>query len=161
DRSPRLRAVERRLGSDVTTLVQSIETIYAQHPHHILPSIGAAYSEPRDDDLRVLALGINAYVSARDWPPRPEWCRGWIASRQYRYQKRLADEVQVLADVLTDSTMFAGKTYDAARCLYATNAVKVYVPEEHGKQAAGLTEADFAPHVQQWHGELRALDDAG
>ena len=148
-------------GTTEATLVQRIETIYAQYPHHILPYIGAAYSDPRADDLRVLALGIKAYVSARDWPPRPDWFRSWIESRRYRYQKRLASEVQVLADALTDSTMFAGKTYDAARCLYATNAVKVYVPEERGKQAAGLTEADFAPHVEQWHEELRALDDAG
>lgn len=142
-------------------LQERIHAIYREHPHHIVPYIGAAYSEPRADDLRVLALGINAYVSAKDWPPAPEWFSGWIESRRDRYQKRLASEVQDLADALRASAMFGARTYDASRCLYATNTIKVYLPEAGGKHASELTEADFAPHVPQWHEELRALGGAG
>ena len=91
----------------------------------------------------------------------PDRFRGWIESRRYRYQQRLAKEVQVLAEALGRSAMFAGRTYDATRCLYATNAIKVYLPEERGKRAAGLVEADFAPHVAQWHEELRVLGESG
>lgn len=142
------------------TTTDLIEAIYRAHEHHILPSIGAAYTDPLGDDLRVLALGINSYVSPKDWPPRPGGFRAWIRERRDRYQKGLAREVGALAQALGASRMFAGKVYDPARCLYATNAIKVYMREERGKAASDLTEADFAAHVPQWHEELRVLGEA-
>lgn len=142
-------------------LSDRIGATYRQHDHHILPFIGSAYTEPRAADLRVLALGINAYVSPKDWPPHPTWFRGWVQARRDRYQKGLAREVQALAGELCTSRMFAGRTYDSARGLYATNAIKVYAPEDRGKRATDLNESDFAVHVGQWHEELRVLGEAG
>lgn len=138
-----------------------IEGIYCRHAHHLLPYIGAAYTAPRSDDLRVLALGINAYVSPGDWPPKPEWFRGWIRERRDRYQKGLAKEVRAIAESVLGSRMFGDLTFDVTRSVYATNAVKVYVPEDRGKRAADLTDADFAAHIDQWHDELKSLGEAG
>jgi hypothetical protein len=73
----------------------------------------------------------------------------------------LFQEVGILASVLSATPMFRGLRYDDRRCLYATNGVKVYVPENRGKRAAHLEAGDFDAHEQQWRDELKLLAEEG
>lgn len=141
----------------MSSLVRRIDAIYARH---ILPYVGGSFSEPRPGELRMLAPGINSYVSDKDWPPQPEWHRSWIATRKYRYQKGVVRECGVLAEALSAAPAFGGMRFDPERGLYATNAVKVYLREARGKKARHLADTDFGRHLAQWHEELAELRDA-
>ena len=145
------------------SLPSRVADIYERHPHqhHILPYIGDALVTPTDDDLRVLTVGINSCVSEKDWPPKPEWHRDWIEDRTYPFQRGVLDEAAVLAQAVVQAPSFRGKRYEEPRCIYATNAVKIYVPETRGKRAANLNDRDLAAHEKQWRDELALLAEVG
>jgi hypothetical protein len=44
-----------------------VKAIYGRHPQHIWPFMGRAFLQPGPHDLRVMTVGINAYVSPPDW----------------------------------------------------------------------------------------------
>jgi len=51
------------------TFTASINVTYEAHgTDHILPLIGAAYEDADPSVFQVAVVGINAYVSKRDWP---------------------------------------------------------------------------------------------
>ncbi len=116
------------------------------------------------------ATRINSYVSEKHWPPKPEWHRSWIEQRKYRFQRGVLDEVAVLARAVVQAPSFRGKRYEEPRCIYATNAVKVYVPEKRGKRAANLRKQDSSltsgsgvvspDRDRRQHGRVRALAKA-
>lgn len=69
--------------------------------------------------------------------------------------------VAALAGALTaDGVIFQGRRFHGQESLYATNAVKVYLPASTGKQAQ-LNPADFERHRDQWHQELQAMRQHG
>src|SRR5689334_7962290 len=83
-----------------------IEKIYQRHPHHILPFIGSAYTTPSASDLRVMTIGINSYVSPKDWAPEqnrphPAWLRGWFAEGKHRFFARVLKETAHLVQRLS------------------------------------------------------------
>jgi hypothetical protein len=107
-----------------------------------------------------MTVGINAYVSSKDWPPKPTWMRQWFEDRTYRFQRAVLKTAEKLAAALTAPPgMFAGYTFDVSRGVFATNAVKVYVPEAEGKRADQLDPALYDEHRPQWRRELHALAD--
>ena len=143
--------------------LDTIRTIYERDKPHILPFVGDAYTTPAADGLRVMAVGINAYVPDDVTNPAPGAHREWFVDGRgrHRYQQAVRKLVDVMGRALTaEHAMFAGKRYADPRSLYATNAVKVYVPISHGKRAAQLDDADWTRHVGQWHDELAVLAEA-
>ena len=142
-------------------LAQRLEAIYTRGEHPVLPYIGAAFREPAPTDLRVMTIGINAYVSKEHWPPKAHWMQEWFEKRQHRFHRRVFSEAAVLAAGITaPSMLFAGRVFDPHRCVLGTNAVKAYLPEAEGKRAEQLSEAHFASHDPQWHDELQLLAEA-
>ncbi len=67
------------------------ERIYDRFaPDQIHPFVGGASRGGSADVLRVMGVGINAYVSAKDWPRRsPGWFASWFAPPRDRYQRGL------------------------------------------------------------------------
>jgi len=147
------------------TFEQAVRDIYAVHPNHIFPYVGARYLDPDPAALRVLALGINAYVSAAHWPadgPSPTWFGSWFEKAKYRYQRRVLKDVAALAGALTtDGAIFHGRRFHGPGSVYATNAVKVYLPESTGKKAAQVGPEHFERHREQWHRELQTMAQHG
>jgi len=157
--------LERKTG--VPTFVEQVEALYRRHEHHILPFVGRAFSIPSRTDLRVLTIGINAYISPKDWhpernQPHPEWLRGWFANGRHRFDRRvLKDATELARQLVPVVPAFAGLGFAGRDSIFHTNAIKVYVPEAKGKHAHQLEDADFERHVPQWHDELRMMSDAG
>lgn len=66
------------------TFAEAIRDIYRVHPDHIFPFIGGRYLDPDPAHLRVLALGINAYVQDGQ-RPNPNWFASWFGKAMYRF----------------------------------------------------------------------------
>ena len=148
----------------MSPLVDSIRGIYDRFaPDQIHPYVGASFGRADDGVLRVMGVGINAYVSERDWPKRsPGWFASWFTPPRDRYQRgAIRDLTKLAAAVTTSTSLFSAKRFAKPDSLYVTNAVKVYVPEATGKRAAQLTDADFDRHTAQWHDELDAMAEHG
>lgn len=146
------------------TFVESIRTIYDRFaPDQIHPLVGAAFQRASDDTLRIMGIGINAYVSTKDWPNRaPGWFASWFTPPRDRYQRGACRDLKDLAAAVTaPGALFFAKAFGATDSLYVTNAVKVYVPEATGKRADQLSDADFDRHMAQWHDELDAMAEHG
>lgn len=141
-----------------TSMEGCIAEIYSRSSPHILPFMGDAFLSPAATDLRVLAIGINAYFH-ENTPPSPEsFANAWKGGGTYRYQRAVFHEAAKLSSALVSSgSMFAGKTFDVARSLYGTNAIKVWLPASRGRFAADVDAAEFDRHLAQWHDELGVL----
>lgn len=148
---------------DATEVLGRIEAIYRRLPDHLLPYVGSAFQgEGHEGDLRMMAVGINAYVSKADWPPQPGSLRAWFTHRSFRFQRAVVRSMATLAKgVSAPGTLFEGRTFEVDRCLFATNAVKTYLKAEEGKRADQLTANAFDPHDAQWREELQLLATAG
>lgn len=139
-----------------------IHTIYSAHARHILPFVGSAYEAARDNQLRVMALGINAYVDDKHWKPLEahNWFRTWFKEKTHRFDKGVRDRVNELAGVVTASgRLFAGKRFDGDESLFITNVIKVYLTALDGKRADHVTHY-FDEHPaqrHQWRDEFEAL----
>lgn len=148
-------------------LASRLEEIYARHPHHIAPFVGAAFTEPQPRDLRVMAVGINAYIGADAWQPAkgtpaPDWFRGWFRGLTHRFHKGVKRDADALTAALTVSGAHCdGLQARGLESFFVTNAIKVYLPAAVGKHAHQLTDAHFEQHLEQWHDELDALAEAG
>lgn len=144
------------------TFAEQIHSIYDRHgPTQIHPLIGDAFTTPQPNDLRVMAVGINSYVSADgQGKESPSWFAGWFRNQSFRYQRGAWRDLQGLAAGLTSpSSRLASKVFRGMDGLYLTNAVKVYVPEETGKRADQLSSEDFERHLAQWHDELDVMSE--
>lgn len=109
-----------------------------------------------------MTIGINAYVADHEVAPHPTAHAEWFVTGKYRYQRAVMKIAGVLGETLTrDGALFAGKACSITRSLYATNAVKVYVPMSRGKRADQLDDGDWKRHVGQWYEELAVLAEAG
>ncbi|HPB09479.1 MAG TPA: hypothetical protein PK802_07310 [Candidatus Cloacimonadota bacterium] len=149
------------------TFAEQILALYKQHGRmHLVPFIGDAYHNPKPGDFRVIALGINAYLSKKDYDTAPEdvgqWFRNWWRDAAHGedtwpYYSTAYIESDGLAQGLRMSRYFRGLNYvsDPAGkpCLYATNAIKVFLPEQH-KDAATISTELLRPSTQTWHQEL-------
>lgn len=144
------------------TLIERVSSIYDRlAPNQIHPFVGRAFQVGGGDALRVMGVGINAYVSAKDWPQRSPGCfASWFSPPRYRYQRGACRDLKAVARaVTTHGALFAAYRFAEMDSVYLTNAVKVYVEEAKGKRAAQLSDADFDRHLAQWHDELDAMAD--
>jgi hypothetical protein len=153
----------------VSDLTRNIHAIYDENESAIHPFIGEAYTEPRPDDLRIMALGINAYISDHEWE---EWRAGhaddfasWFELGKYHFFPRAYRRGKELAEALLDqSGDFDGlqlRGEDGRQSFYVTNAVKVFLRASEGKSASNVSEARIQAHQLQWYRELDLLAAAG
>lgn len=147
-----------------TPFEQAVQAIYQVHPHHFFPYVGARYLDPDPSALRVMALGINAYVGDAEWAhygTDPTRFASWFVNARYRYQRRVLKDLEVLAPALLSGGMFAGRQFHGRASVYATNAIKTYLLMSKGKHASQLDPGVFEQHHDQWHQELQVLAQHG
>jgi hypothetical protein len=147
----------------MTPLRERIDTIYAGTARNIRPFIGSAFTAPRADDLRVMAIGINAYVGGPYLESiSPTEFERWFAQGSYRFQRAVFRDVSLLAGAVTrPGSCLAGRAYRSRESIFHTNAIKAYLPEARGKRADQLAPSDFEPYVVPWHEELDAMAERG
>lgn len=148
--------------------------MYAKHgTAHFDPFIGDAFEDRRPGAFRVLAVGINSYVSTPHWNESAGmsgWLRAWWTKAAqgnggtFRFYTRAFRETCKLGSAMVSSPLFGGLQFDTApetkATLYATNAVKVFTTEQH-KRSTGITPEVLEPYRDTWHAELNALADHG
>ena len=141
------------------TFAERIHEIYDRNkPKQIHPFIGSSVSTPSTGGLRIMVVGINAYVSTADEKTSPSWNAEWFRDQTYRYQRGVWRDVKALGAALTSPSYRLGsKTFQGMPSLFVTNAIKVYMPEATGKHADQLSHDDFMRHLDQWHDELDAM----
>ena len=85
-------------------------------PRPIHPFVGKAFSEPSEAKLRVMAIGINAYVDAKDAAHiRGSSFGDWFASGKYRYQRAAWKSLDALARGLSSGPYRLGHLAQDAR----------------------------------------------
>jgi len=147
-----------------STFTERILEIYDRSaPHQIHPFIGDAFLAPDDTRLRVMVVGINAYVSERDRAAQsPAWFPAWFREQRDRFHKGVWRDVGELSRALVaPPCLFEGKTLDGRASLYVTNAVKEYVPEAQGKRADQIPPEHFTNFLPAWYAELEVMADSG
>jgi len=131
---------------------------YCIHPH-----IGELFASGAPGALRLMAIGINAYVSEADWPSvRPDDHADWFRDGRYPFHREVARDTEFIARaLLAEAEPFSGLTYEGKGNIFQTNAVKVYVRESEGKRSDQLDRAHFEPHVATWLAELDLMAQHG
>lgn len=139
-----------------------IRRIYARE-HCIQPFVGESFASGDPRALRVMTIGINAYLSERDWSRQvPEWFSGWFNDGRHRFDRTVAADAATIANALVaDAAPFSGLTYCGKESILHTNAVKVYMPESSGKRSDQVTREDYERWVPTWHAELDAMAKHG
>lgn len=153
-----------RACGTATGFVERIHAIYDRDaPRQIHPHIGEAFRVPESGDLRIVAVGINSYVSPKDrGKESPSWLARWFIEQTHRYQRGVWRDLRALGDAITQPPYrFASKRFRGMDSIFLTNAVKIYVDEAVGKQASQLSAADYERHLAQWHDELDAMAEHG
>lgn len=137
-------------------LPMAISAIYSKRDNHILPFVGAAFERPTPDQARVVVVGINSYVSPKDWDKiNPNWFAGWFEQSSHRFYKSVKKQAVNLAAALVErSESLRGKKLVWPGSFYATNAIKTYLPEAEGKRADQVQPEMFTEHATTWRGEL-------
>ena len=149
------------------TFVDEACELYRARPHHILPYVGAAFRGAAPELLRILLVGINSHISAKDWDPaqnfpRPEWFTVWFENSSYRHNKRIhAEATELLVGMTQDRGPFAGRSFSWPESCYSTNAIKVHLPDDAGKRADQVGRSVFDEHVKTWHAELDLMAKHG
>jgi hypothetical protein len=128
------------------------EGVVSALPHHILPYVGDAFEHPVAGDVRVMAVGINAYVSeGDDWASQnPAWFRGWFEKTEHRFYPRVKSEAMRLASTVGESSAFSQRTATWPRSFYGTNAIKSYLPKSIGKRASQVAPQLFGLPPTPW-----------
>jgi len=128
-------------------------------PRPIHPFVGKTFSEPSEAKLRVMAIGINAYVDANHAADiRGSSFGDWFATGKYRYQRAVYKSLDALARGLLSGPFRLGHLAHAGKdSIYLTNAIKTYLPTEVGKRANQVADAQYDAHVPTWREELRVL----
>jgi hypothetical protein len=128
-------------------------------PTPIHPYIGTSFSEPSEAKLRVMAIGINAYVDANHAADiRGSWFRDWFATGKYRYQRAAWKSLDALSLGLVSGAYGLGHlAHVGMDSIYLTNAVKTYLPTEVGKRADQVADTQYDAHLPTWQEELRVL----
>ena len=142
----------------------------------LVPFIGDAYETSSPGAFRVLVIGINSYISEKDWPKDPakmrDWHRDWWgtaaceAGGSYAFYTKAFREASALGQALaSSSSLFSKLSFDADPStktgLYATNAVKEYMRGDEFKDSKSITPEILAKYRETWHAELDALANHG
>jgi uncharacterized protein (DUF433 family) len=144
------------------TFRQDVFNAYKRE-HCIHPHIGELFASGAPGALRLMAIGINAYVSEADWPSvRPDDHADWFRDGRYPFHREVARDTEFIARaLLAEAEPFSGLTYQGTANIFQTNAVKVYVRESEGKRSDQLDRAHFEPHVATWLAELDLMAQHG
>lgn len=152
---------------DPTTMPTSefcadIRRVYS-HDNGIVPFIGEAFTSGDPSALRVMTIGINAYLSEADWSrQRPEWFSGWFKDSRHKFDRTVAADANAIASALAArATTFNGLAYRGKENLFHTNAVKFYMPESRGKRSDQVMREDYERCVPTWHAELDVMAKYG
>lgn len=145
-----------------TSLSTATTAIYSKRDNHILPFVGAAFERPSPDQLRVVVVGINSYVSEQHWPLAPGGgFPDWFAHTKYRFFRSVKRNATRLVSGLVDNGIFDGLRFEWPDSFYATNAIKTYLPESEGKRADQVSSELFDQHAATWRDELDAMAQHG
>jgi hypothetical protein len=151
-------------------LRSEVAALYDNQPdsNGFLPFVGDAYQHATAGVLRVLVVGINAYLSdghekepreMRGWWPA-FWAEAGHASSS-RFFTRAFEEADLFARRVTaESELFEGLGYSGDPKtkveFYATNAVKVWLGEAF-KTSDAVTPELAEKYRDLWHSELDLL----
>ncbi len=142
----------------------AIKSIYLVGDHPIEPFIGAAYTEARATDFRLVMVGINTHISDEDMPrAKPSWFSGGFRGGDHHFFRQAHRDGDALAAALASAARgFEKLTYrpEGKAGFYVTNAIKRHMAKEY-KRARRLSPKDYALHRPQWERELRAMADHG
>lgn len=129
----------------------------------IVPFIGDLFASGDPRTLRVMTIGINAYLSVGDWAQQnPTWFSGWFKDGRHKFDRTVAADAGTIASLLiAKSSYFAGMEYRGKENIFHTDAVKVFMPESSGKTSDQVTRQDFEAHVPTWHAELDIMAKHG
>lgn len=129
----------------------------------IQPFIGEKFASAEAGALRVMTIGINAYLSEADWSRQnPEWFAGWFKEERHKFDRTVAEDASAIANALSArTTLFTGLGLCGVENIFHTNAVKEYLPESKGKRSDQVTRQDFERHVCTWHAELDIMAKHG
>lgn len=155
--------VEPDLAAETAKLAAAIEAIYCKRDNHILPFVGTGFERPTQDHLRVAVVGINSYVSEKEWHKiNPAWFAGWFEHSSHRFYKGAKKHAMALASALTErADWLRGQKVVWPDSFYATNAIKTYLPEAEGKRADQVSPELFDQHAATWRNELDAMAEHG
>lgn len=144
-------------------LATAITEIYSKRDDHILPFVGSAFERPTAEQLRVVVVGINSYVSEKDWHKiNPAWFAGWFEHSSHRFYKSAKEQATSLAAALAERAEWPrGQKIVWPDSFYATNAIKTYLPEADGKRADQVSPELFEQHAATWRDELDAMAEHG
>lgn len=139
------------------------EILYAYERENCLhPFIGEAFESAQSGALRLMTIGINAYLSEADWSGQnPDWFAGWFKEARHKFDRVVAEDASAIASVLVSGSVFTGLTFRGRENIFHTNAVKEYLPATRGKRSDQVTRQDFERHVPTWHAELDIMAKHG
>ena len=113
-------------------------------PHRVplLPFVDENYFE--SDSLKVMHLGINAYVGERDWADAKEdsW-RGWARNDRYKFHKWMSKNQAAFSNFSSAS--------------YRTNLVKIFLPASTGKIATDVSQKILDKSQELLKDEIKLL----
>jgi hypothetical protein len=149
----------------VSDEIKAVYGALAHYPNEpglpaIEPYIGADYNTPSPGRLRIAAVGINAYISREDLPAHPGWFSHWAGVGGPRFYNGVIREAKELAEEIV-GLLGADDLHFSGDGLYVTNAVKRFLPEQTGKQAAHVEQDWFDEGRTVWKQELQRLANAG
>jgi len=157
--------LEQHRGGDASVMDDDVAALYARrHPRHrIQPFIGEAFRTADPTLLRVLAVGINAYLAPDDLgKTQPESFAAWVRERRHHFYPRATNAALTLAESLASSSrLFEGRTVKGLDSLYLTNAVKTFLPHGTGRWATQVAREVFDEHHSTWLEELTLLERRG
>lgn len=133
------------------------------HENEIAPFIGDSFANGDPRALRVMTIGINAYLSEADWAQQhPEWFSGWFKDGRHKFDRTVAADATTIANALAGrGPYFSALAYRGKENIFHTNAVKFYMPESRGKRSDQVMRQDYERCVPTWHAELDVMAKHG
>jgi hypothetical protein len=96
-------------------------------PHCIHPFMGERLACGEPGALRVMTIGINAYLSEDDWDnQQPGWVGEWFRDGRHKFDRRVAADAAVIATALVArSKYFSGLSYAGKPNIFHTRVGRV------------------------------------
>lgn len=147
----------------MSVLGTEILRVYDAWEHRIHPFIGQAFESAEAGSLRVMTIGINAYLKLADWPnQKPTWFSGWFEEDRHRFDLGVARDANTIANTLTaNSALYRDLALRGKDSFFHTNAIKTYLPESIGKRSDQVSRQQYMQHVPTWHAELDIMAKHG
>lgn len=141
------------------TLRAEILREYDSRESAINPFIGRAFEDAEAGALRVMTIGINAYLNSADWPnQKPGWFAAWFDEGKNPFDRAVArDASTVASSLVSDSRLFAGLAFRGKASIFHTNAIKTYLPEAIGKRSDQISPQRYVGHRATWHAEFEIM----